>query len=317
VTAPATTSLASLSLPARNRTVEAVFWMLASALVFAAGNAAVRHVTTEMHPFQVVFFRNLFSLLLMLPWALTAGSRSIRAVASGGRLGLYVSRSLTSLAAMMAWFYSLAHIPLATATAVSFTTPLFATLGAALFLGESVQARRWGAVCVGLAGVMIVLRPGGFGSLGGGMDLAFLVLMFHCMAAAATVLQMRTQAKRDGTAVVVTYLSLFVTPLALIPSLFVWVWPSWSMLGWLLLLGGMLTLGQLAMTRAMALAEASAMMPYDYARLPFTALIAWLAFGETMDGWGWVGASVIVGSALYSMHRDATDRLRVQPRADG
>ncbi|MCG5242708.1 DMT family transporter [Azospirillum doebereinerae] len=310
-------------MPARHRTVEAVFWMLASALVFAVGNGAVRHVTTEMHPFQVVFFRNLFSLLLMLPWALTAGSASFRAVATGGRLGLYVSRSLTSLAAMMAWFYSLAHIPLATATAVSFTTPLFATLGAALFLGESVQARRWGAVCVGLAGVMIVLRPGvGLSALGdgagGGMDFGFLVLLFHCMAAAATVLQMRTQAKRDGTAVVVTYLSLFVTPMALIPSLFVWVWPSWPMLGWLLLLGGLLTLGQLAMTRAMALAEASAMMPYDYARLPFTALVGWLAFGETMDGWGWVGASVIVGSALYSMHRDATERLRQSgPRKAG
>lgn len=293
--------------------------MLASALVFAAGNAAVRHVTAEMHPFQVVFFRNLFSLMFMLPWALTVGAASFRAVASGGRLGLYVSRSLTSLAAMMAWFYSLAHIPLATATAVSFTTPLFATLGAALFLGESVQARRWGAVLVGLAGVTIVLRPGGLGGLAGlggvaggtgGLDLAFVVLLVHCMAAAATVLQMRTQARRDGTAVVVTYLGLFVTPMALVPALFVWVWPSWTLLGWLVLLGGLLTLGQLAMTRAMALAEASAMMPYDYARLPFSALIAWLAFGETMDGWGWAGAAVIAGSALYTLHRDAVQGRR-------
>ncbi len=293
-------------------------WMLAGALVFAAGNATIRHVTAEIHPFQVVFFRNLFSLMFMLPWALTRGAPAFRSVATGGRLGLYLSRSVTSLAAMMAWFYSVAHIPLATATAVSFTMPLFATIGAALFMGETVQTRRWGAVCVGLAGVLIVLRPdgGGLGGMDGhGGDVAFLVLLFHCMAAATTVLQMRALASKDGTAVVVTYLGLFVSPMALIPALFVWVWPSWTMMGWLILLGGCLTLGQLAMTRALALAETSAMMPYDYARLPFSALIAWIAFGETMDLWGWVGASVIAGSALYTMHRDASQGRR-QPIAE-
>lgn len=296
--------------------VEAVFWMLASALIFAAGNAMVRQATMNMHPFQVVFFRNLFSLMFMLPWALTAGAASLRGVASSGRMGLYLSRSVTSLIAMMAWFYSLAHLPLATATAVSFTTPLFATMGAALFMGESVQARRWGAVCVGFAGVLIVLRPDG-GAIGETDQAALTALLLHCMAAAMTVLQMRALARTDGTAIVVTYLSLFVTPLALIPALFVWIWPSWPAIGWLVLLGGLLTLGQLTMTRALSLAETSAMMPYDYARLPFSALIAWLAFGEMMDGWSWVGAAVIAGSALYSIHRDATEgrhRRREQKR---
>ncbi|WP_223677818.1 DMT family transporter [Azospirillum agricola] len=293
-----------------SRMVEAVFWMLGSALVFAAGNAAIRHVTLELHPFQVVFFRNLFSLMIMLPWALTSGAATFRAVASGGRMGLYVSRSLTSLVAMMAWFYGVAHIPLATATAVSFATPLFVAIGAALFLGESVRMRRWGAIGVGFAGVLIVLRPNGGDAAGEGALLALSMLLLHCMTAAATILQMRTQARTDGTAVVVTYLSLFVTPMALVPALFVWVWPSWTMLGWLAALGALLTLGQLAMTRAMALAEASTMMPYDYARLPFSAVIAWLAFSETMDVWGWTGAAIIAGSAVYTMHRDATQGRR-------
>lgn len=319
VSVPAS-SLSSLSPSRPTRMVEAVLWMLAGAMIFAAGNATIRYVTTEVHPIQVVFFRNLFSLMFMLPWALTRGAASFRSVASGGRMGLYLSRSVTSLLAMMAWFYSVAHIPLATATAVSFTTPLFATIGAALFLGESVQARRWGAVCVGLAGVLIVLRPdsAGMGAMSGhGGDAAFLVLLFHCMAAATTVIQMRALARTDGTAVVVTYLGLFVTPMALVPALFVWVWPSWTMMGWLILLGGCLTLAQLAMTRALALAETSAMMPYDYARLPFSALIAWIAFGETMDAWGWAGASVIAGSALYTMHRDATQSRRTLNQTTG
>ncbi|NUB21615.1 EamA family transporter, partial [Azospirillum formosense] len=212
----------------------------------------------------------------------------------------YASRSATSLVAMLCWFYSVTHMPLPDATALSFTIPLFVTAGAALFLNETVRARRWAAVLVGLAGVMIVVRPGDTT-----LDPAILVMLLHCVAAAATTLQVRALATSDGVMVVVAYMGLFLTPMALVPALFVWEWPSWTALGWLVLLGGVLTLGQLAMTRAFKLAPASAMMPYDYARLPFTALLAWPLFGEAMDLWGWVGAGVIAASALYTAHRDA------------
>ncbi len=286
------------------RMVEPVAWMLAAALLFAAGNATVRHVAMSVPSLEIVFIRNLVSVAFMLPWMLTSGAAPCRAVIAGGRLGLFASRAAITVTAMMAWYYSLAHIPLPTATAISFTTPLFATLGAALFLHERVQARRWGAVFVGLAGVLIVLRPDG-----GQIDGAFAILMLHCAAAAAALLLTRGLTQTDSIPVVVVYISLFSAPMAglpalVAPSLFVWIWPTWTEMGWLLLLGGLLTLAQLTMTRALSLAPASAMMPYDYARLPFSALIAWIAFGDMMDLWGWVGAAVIAGSALYTMHRD-------------
>ncbi|BAI70834.1 integral membrane protein [Azospirillum sp. B510] len=279
--------------------------MLLSALLFAIGNTGVRWAATVMDPLEVVFFRNLFSLLWMLPWALTAGAPACRAVLSERRLAPYLSRALTSLLAMTAWFYAIAHIALPTAIAVSFAVPLFVAAGAALILRERVRPRRWIAVCVGFAGVLIVLRPGSTP-----IDLAFLGLFVHCIAAAATILQMRLLSQRDRSAVIVTYLGLFVTPMALVPALFVWSWPSWSVLGGLALLGGLLTLGQLAMTQSLALAESSAVMPYDYARLPFTAVIVWILFGQTMDLWGWIGALVIAGSAFYSMHRDAAEERK-------
>lgn len=280
--------------------------MLVCALLVAVGNSLVRHVTLELHAFEVVFFRNLFSVLFVLPWLAVAGFDRLRT----GRSRLYASRSLTSLLAMLAWFYSVAHMPLAEATALSFTVPLFVTIGGALFLGERVRLRRWTAVAVGFAGVLIVVRPG-VADVGP----ATFVLMFHCVAAAATTLQVRALAMKDSVLVVVAYMGLFLTPMALVPALFVWSWPSWTALGWLAVLGAVMTLAQLAMTRAFSLAPASAMMPYDYIRLPFTALLAWLLFGEVMDGWGWAGAAVIAGSALYTAHRDALQNRARKPRA--
>lgn len=103
----------------------------------------------------------------------------------------------------------------------------------------------------------------------------------------------------------VFYMNFFMTPLSLIPAVFFWIWPSWETLGFLTILGICAAISHIALTRAYALADASAMQPFDYLRLPFIALIGYLLFDEVPDLWLWIGAAIIAGSTFYIARREA------------
>jgi len=282
--------------------------MVMAAALFSVLNLLIRTVSADLHPFQVTFFRNFFSLMFMLPWLMRAGLGGLRT----RKWGLYGTRALTGLAAMLTWFYAISIMPLGEAVALSFTTPLFATIGAALFLGEVVRRRRWTATAVGFVGVLVIIRPDA-----DAISLpAALVLVSACFSA-ASALQVKALTRTESTTTMVTYMVLFLTPMSLVPALFVWTWPGWATLGWLVTLGGVATLGHLALTRAFHLADASALMPLDYTKLPFAALLGYVVLGETMDLWAWVGAGIIAGSTIYIAHREASlaKRSRLAARA--
>ncbi|HEV7368347.1 DMT family transporter [Arenibaculum sp.] len=272
-------------------------WMIVSAVLFAVLNLLIRVGAEHLHPFQIAFFRCAFSLAFLTPWLVRTGFGGMRT----GRLRLYLTRCLTGLCAMLTWFLGLSLMPLGTAVTLGFTTPLFATVGAALFLGEVVRRRRWTATAIGFLGVVIVIRP-----TPETLSLAALLVLFSAVLNAATALQVKSLARTEPTTAMVTYMALFLTPMSLVPALFVWQWPSWPVLGLMVVLGGIATLGQLAVTRAFHAADASALMPLDYVKLPISALLGWFAFGEVLDAWTWVGAAVIAGSTLYIAHREAT-----------
>jgi S-adenosylmethionine uptake transporter len=276
--------------------VAAALWMLMGVSSMAVLNLVIQLGSRELHPFQIAFFRCLFGLAFMLPWAFGVGLSGLRT----GRLGLYTTRSLTGLAAMLSWFLGVSLMPLAEAVTLGFTTPLFVTIGAALFLGETVRARRWTAVGIGFAGVLLVMRPGAEA-----VSWPALLVLVSCGFAGASALQVRTLARTESTAAMVTYMSLLMTPMTLLPALFVWRWPSAWALGLMVLAGGLASLGQFGISRALGLAEASQVTPVEYAKLPVSALLGWLAFGQAMDWPGWLGAAVIAASTLYVTHREA------------
>jgi drug/metabolite transporter (DMT)-like permease len=287
--------------------VRAAAYMCVACLCFAAITGIARHLSATLHAFEIAFFRALFGLLFLVPFLIRGGVRRMRS----RRLGLHVVRGVVTATSMVSWFYALTQVPLADAVALSFTMPLFAAVIAVVALAEPMHARRWGALAVGFAGSLVILDPdAGLLDAGGG------VVLVSSLAAAISIVMVKVIARDDPAIVIVAYISLFMVPASLVPALFHWQWPQASELVWLAALGAIGSGGHLASTRALALADTTAVMPYDFTRLPFTAAIAYVAFAETPTARTWIGAGMIFAAAFYIATRERRF-TRATPAAGG
>lgn len=274
----------------------AALWILLSGICSVLMNALIRVAAQGMHPFEVAFFRCLFGLLFVLPLIVRSGP----ALRLRRRSGYYLLRAVIGLVSMATWFYGITVVPLATATAVNFTAPLFATLAAALILHEDVRLRRWTAVVLGFLGVLVIMRPGTER-----IDANLLILLLSAATGAMNNITVKYLARSERPGTIVALFMIYLTPLSLVPALFVWSWPDLWTFGALAGLGCLGTIAHLSVARALAAADASACAPFEFARLPFAALIGFFWFGEVTDLWTWAGAAIIAGSAVYVAHREA------------
>jgi len=291
----------------RNDPVAGVIWVTISMALLAALAAFSRAaMNAGLHPFEVVFLRNLFACLLLLPLLAWRGRSLVRS----SQLPLYTLRVVISLFSMQAWFYALWLIPLGEVTAISFLAPVFGTIGAIFLLGERVRLRRWTAVMVGFLGAMVILRPG-MAPLGLGQVCAVL----SAMSMGLTVIMIKQLTAADDPDKIVFLTNMMLMPLSLIPALFVWRWPTIDALVPLLGMGITAVLGHVTLVRGYAATDASLAMTFEFSRLPFAVAIAYLVFGETIDAWTWIGALIIFASAAYITHREA--QLARQRRATG
>lgn len=270
--------------------------MTAAAFALAAMHALVRKVSGEMHPFEISFFRNLFGLVALSPLILKGGLRNLQTY----QPRLQIFRGFNSVAAMSLWFFALSVVPLAEATAMSFLAVIFASIGAAFFLGERMRARRWSAVGAGLIGALIILRPG-FTELNYGL----VVVMMSALCWGTGVILVKQLSKTDSITSIVCWFGISTTVISIWPALFVWTTPTLEQLGWLLLIGTFGTVGHLAMTRSLQTADAGAVMPLDFTRLVWASLLGYLLFNEIPDIPTLVGGAVIVGAATYIIIRES------------
>jgi drug/metabolite transporter (DMT)-like permease len=269
--------------------------MLVAAIGYAGMIASVKHLSAEMDVYVLIFWRYFLALMMFAPWLVGTGPRALRTGRFAlhlGRAGLMVTHTGTLLLAVLV-------IPLAEATSLIFTAPLFATLLAAWFLKDRMGTHRTIALGVGFVGVLVILRPGVET-----FDPAAGLVLVSALTGAGVAVTGKVLLRTESAEQTVFYLNLLCVPIALIPAAFTWQWPTLVQIPWLLGLGLVANGYIYGLTRAMKIADTSLVMPFDFLRMPAAALAGFAFFAEVLDFWSWVGAAIIFGSSIYMTRRE-------------
>ena len=205
---------------------------------------------------------------------------------------------------MLCFFSAVAVTPLAEMVALNFTAPLFATLLGMLILKEIVGYRRWSAICIGFLGAMVIVQPG-FSEVSRGHALT----LSSAFLWAGVMLMTKSLARTESSLTIVAYMTVLLTSLSFIPALFVWHWPSWLDLGWLMLLGIVGNFVHFIWAHAVREADLSLIMPFDFTKLIWIALLAYLLFGEVPVWTTWAGGFLIFISGIFLARRESSLRI--------
>jgi drug/metabolite transporter (DMT)-like permease len=270
--------------------------MVASTLMFGTMAAIIRLASEQLHPFEIAFFRNLFGFMFALPLLLRHGPGLLRT----SKLPLYIVRCAIGMVSMLAGFWAIVHLPLSEAISLSYSTPLFVTIGAVLVLGEVVRARRWTAVTLGFLGVIVIVRPGG-----DSFSAASLVALLAAAMSASVAISIKFLSRTEKPDAIVLYTTLIWIPLSLVPALLVWQNPSGIVWLWIVLCGFFGTAGHMLWTRALQLADASLLTPISFLQVLVVSIYGYFLFGEVVDRWTVLGAGIIFASSIYIARREA------------
>ncbi|MFW5680924.1 MAG: DMT family transporter, partial [Pseudomonadota bacterium] len=252
--------------------VRAVLYMAIAAASMVVMHVIVRQLGAIMHPFEVAFFRNVFGFLFLLPILWQQGVAQLRPQ----RPGLLAVRGCTDAVAMLCFFTALGLTPLATVTALSFTAPLFAAALAIPILKEVVGIRRALSLVVGFAGALIVIRPGGETLITAGAALTLTSAFFWGLALVLIKLLSRT----ESSVAITFYAALVLMPITLVAALPVWTWPPAEAWLSLIALGLTGTISQLCLSQSLRLADTTVVLPVDFTRLVWSAILGFLLFAE-------------------------------------
>jgi drug/metabolite transporter (DMT)-like permease len=280
--------------------------MAVSASISAVDAVIVRYVAPEMHVFQITFLRNLFSLLVLLPFLIRSGGFGF----SSRYWNIHVLRAVIKLGAMIAYFLAILQLPLAIVMALAFTAPMFASAGGILLLRERATVTRVFSILAGIAGVVIVLRPGMLP-----LEMGALLALASAAGLGIVALLMKVSSGRESASKIVWLNLVLVVPMALVLAVPVWATPSPPVLGLLVVQGVLGAVAQLAVARAMGLADAAAIVPVDFVRLPIVIFLGAILFAELPDWPVYVGSAVILGGILIQLRaeRRRTQALTVPP----
>lgn len=278
-----------------------ILWMLVTGLCFVAVTAIVKHVGGRIPPVEAAFLRYLLGLVFILP--MLGAMR--RAHFSTRNLKLFGIRGFVHSIGVICWFFAMTQISIAEVTALNYMSPVYITLGAALFLGEALPPRRLAAVLCALAGALIILRPGIRA-----LEAGHLAMVGTAMVFAVGYLIAKRMSSEMPASVIVAMLSVtvpvFLAPLAIAQ----WVTPNLTEVAWLFAVAFFATAGHYSMTRAFAAAPLTVTQPVTFLQLIWATALGALVFGEAVDIWVILGGALIIGAVTFIAWREAVAKRR-------
>lgn len=279
-----------------SRPVAGIFWMLVTGLCFVAVTALVKYLGPRVPAAEAAFLRYLLGLVFLLPVLRPL----LRTRLTRRQWGLFTLRGMAHAGGVILWFFAMTQIPLAEVTAMNYLAPVYVSIGAALFLGERLHARRIAAVVFALLGAAIILRPG-FREVEPG----HLAMLLAAVVFGGSYLLAKVLADEVSATMVVAMLSIWVT-VGLAPfALAVWVTPNWNEIAILFAVACFATAGHYTMTLAFAAAPVTVTQPVTFLQLVWATLLGALVFGEAVDIWVVLGGAVILGSVTFITWREA------------
>ncbi|MGV3548774.1 DMT family transporter [Rhizobium sp.] len=286
-------------------TLRAAAWMVASIALILLMAVSGRVITKEVDVFQAMEMRSVIAFFMLLPLVYREGG--LRAMRTQIPLR-HVGRNAAHYAGQYAWLLGLTMIPLAQVVSIEFTAPIWAAFLAAIFLGERLTWRKGVVIVFGLAGVLLIVRPGG-----APLNPGHLIVLAAALAFAITFIATKVLTRFDSATKILFWMLIVQSVIGFIPALRVWIWPSAATWPWVFLFAFGGSFAHFCMAKALHHADATVVMPMDYLRVPLSALLGYVLYAESVDGWMAAGAALIVVGNLFNLRRPNAGKVESTP----
>lgn len=263
-----------------------------------AGREALR----ELSVFQLMEVRSVLGFLMLYPLIHRNGGLSIVKTA---RLPQHIARNLVHYVSQLGWFFALTLIPLGQVVAIEFTMPIWTAILAATFLGERMTVWKITAIVLGLIGVLIIVRPAT-----SAVNPGQLIALGAAFGFGISIALVKSLTRTENTFAIIFWMLVVQSAAGLLPTLFVWTWPSPHVWAWIVVIAFCGTFSHFCMARAMLYADATIVVPMDFLRVPLTATAGWLIYSERLDVFTVLGAALILTGNLLNLRPHAPARAR-------
>ena len=289
--------------PRLSQSLRGILFMVVATVLWTATMLSVRVVSQRLHPFEVVFFRNFFGVVILLPFLLNHGWAVLRTK----RLGLQTLRGVLNAASLTTIFLAIPITPLALATALDFSCALFGAVLAVIVLGERLRFWRMAAFAVGFAGILVVLQPGAVA-----IEIGPILVLFSSLLVGVSFVIIKVLSRTDSSVTTTLYTGLVSTPFTLVLAIPVWQWPALADWPWLFAIGACGGLSYVCIAQAFRETDMTATLPFDFLRLIWSTVAAFWLFMEVPSVWTWVGAAMIFSAGLALAYREGKEEARPQ-----